>query len=65
MSILDYRRTSCNNCGHPSHCGVAIHKQVNGNSPIFNHRTSSSYEVCRSCICDECNKINNENKEKV
>ena len=43
--------TSCNNCGHPSHCGVPYKKEFcEGEAMIL---------VCSHCRCERCD--DNEN----
>ena len=38
--------STCKNCGHDSHCGVALTKVIdNENKEI---------EVCKQCSCSEC-----------
>ena len=36
----------CKNCGHESHCGVPLRKDVD--------RSGTEIEVCRNCRCDNC-----------
>lgn len=45
---------SCKICGHLSHCGTSLHKEIldGDNKPI-------TIKVCYSCNCKKC-----ENKEK-
>ena len=40
--------STCQNCGHPSHCGVRLQELtcVGG--------VESRIEVCPSCRCDKC-----------
>ena len=38
--------TRCKNCGHESHCGVPLRKDVD--------RSGTEIEVCRNCSCDNC-----------
>jgi hypothetical protein len=44
--------TSCNNCGHPSHCGVPCKEEFcAGEAMIL---------VCAHCRCDKCEVIDDE-----
>jgi len=36
----------CNNCGHESHCGTVLKKEVD--------KESGPIEVCKSCRCFRC-----------
>ena len=36
----------CKNCGHESHCGVPLRKDVD--------RSGTEIEVCKNCRCDNC-----------
>ena len=37
--------SKCKNCGHDSHCGSPLIKDVDGSGPI---------EVCKNCRCSQC-----------
>jgi hypothetical protein len=36
----------CQNCGHESHCGIPLRKDVD--------RSGNEIEVCKSCSCNNC-----------
>ena len=39
---------TCRNCGHESHCGVPLIKDVTG------FAETDRIEVCKSCKCERC-----------
>ena len=41
-------RSNCQNCGHPSHCGVKLQELtcIDG--------VDSRIDICPSCSCDKC-----------
>ena len=47
---------SCQNCGHGSHCGSTIYGNVNHNTNSNVNEEPGSYEICRSCRCENCTK---------
>jgi len=43
---------SCYNCGHKSHCGVPLKKEVNN---AWDKRLGE-IEVCKQCRCAKCDE---------
>ena len=37
---------SCTNCGHESHCGDILKKDLQGQGEAI--------EICKNCICELC-----------
>ena len=51
MSQLNYKPTSCKNCGHSSHCGKPYYREernYEGGHEII--------EVCKQCNCTKCER---------
>ena len=44
--------TRCQNCGHESHCGNSLKKEVNN---AWNKRLGEIV-VCKHCLCKLCTK---------
>lgn len=42
----------CQNCGHESHCGIPLWKEVKINDPFLGQ--NPSIKVCNHCRCDKC-----------
>jgi len=42
--------TSCRNCGHGSHCGAILKKDLDGNG--------EEIQVCTNCRCERCESEN-------
>ena len=42
----------CLNCGHPSHCGNKLYKDLRS---VWDKRLGQ-IEVCKSCRCNKCAK---------
>jgi len=40
----------CKNCGHESHCGIPLKKEM-----WDGERLPIEIEICKSCSCSECN----------
>jgi len=40
----------CNNCGHPSHCGVPLYED----SWSAYGKRLGRIEICKNCTCSEC-----------
>ena len=40
--------TSCRMCGHESHCGAILKKDLDGNG--------EEIQVCYSCLCELCDE---------
>ena len=46
VTVVEQVNGKCNNCGHNSHCGTPLIKEVDKeNGPI---------EVCKKCRCFKC-----------
>lgn len=63
MSFKDPRTSSmnnCQNCGHQSHCGTSLWKEVT-DYPIEQQTEYRQIEVCKHCRCKECSP--NDNKK--
>jgi len=41
----------CKNCGHDSHCGIALTKTID---QVISGGNDTQIEVCKSCRCDTC-----------
>ena len=52
MMAEDWGVIYCRNCGHPSHCGVALTKEHRGYSSEGG--IMGTIEVCKSCRCEKC-----------
>jgi hypothetical protein len=42
--------TSCRNCGHDSHCGTILKKDLQGEGEAI--------QICQTCRCERCNDEN-------
>ena len=42
--------TNCKNCGHGSHCGAILKKDLDGNG--------EEIQVCTNCRCERCESEN-------
>ena len=58
MSQLGYRPVSCQNCGHPQHCGGAYYMQVRDYGPIPDE--PRTIKACDSCRCVDCSNETNQ-----
>ncbi len=45
---MTYESVRCKNCGHESHCGTTLKKDLSGNG--------EEIQVCTSCRCEKCSK---------
>jgi len=45
---------SCQNCGHESHCGIALEKALDVREP------EEMTRVCNQCRCARCSKATDE-----
>jgi hypothetical protein len=48
MAQTEYKPTTCQNCGHYSHCGETLWKAVDHREP------EHEVKVCEHCRCKEC-----------
>jgi len=47
--------TKCRNCGHPSHCGIPLIKDVKTSAELDDgHSEIEKIEVCKYCRCGKC-----------
>lgn len=44
----------CQNCGHDSHCGTNKTAKADNSSYPDIADDPTSYEVCKTCRCDDC-----------
>ena len=45
----------CRNCGHESHCGVPLYKDLQQTSELDDgHVEMKQTEVCKKCRCKKC-----------
>ena len=44
-------KPTCRNCGHESHCGIPLFKDISIQAPEYK---SVPIEVCKKCRCDKC-----------
>ena len=44
---MPYESERCKNCGHESHCGVPLKKNLDG-------MHGEEIEVCKYCRCKKC-----------
>lgn len=51
-----YYSTTCNNCGHESHCGTKLYKSIKDNTTV---------EYAEICVCDSCRCVNCTGKQCV
>ena len=42
----------CQNCGHETHCGTALWKEMKVNDPSASE--TLNVKVCNHCRCDNC-----------
>jgi hypothetical protein len=42
--------TNCKNCGHGSHCGAILKKDLDGNG--------EEIQICTNCRCERCESEN-------
>ena len=47
----EIKMTSCQNCGHESHCGTSLWKEYRR---TYDHGPEGQYEVCKQCRCERC-----------
>ena len=47
--------STCNNCGHGSHCGVPLQREERDYDGSM-----YSIKVCNNCRCNQCQKEDNE-----
>jgi len=50
--------TNCQNCGHGSHCGSPLWKDV-VDYPSEQETEYRQIEVCKHCRCNECSPVDN------
>ena len=43
---MTYETVRCRNCGHESHCGTTLKKDLSGNG--------EEIQVCKYCRCKKC-----------
>ena len=47
--------TTCKNCGHSSHCGIPLIKDVRTHAELNDgHSETEQIEVCKKCCCKKC-----------
>lgn len=52
----EYKMTSCQNCGHESHCGTPLWKEYRR---AYDHGPEGQYEACKVCRCERCSNDQN------
>jgi hypothetical protein len=50
LSQINYKPTSCQNCGHPSHCKQALWLE----NKSYQDGGDYSYKACDMCRCVVC-----------
>ena len=50
--------TTCKNCGHSSHCGISLIKDVRIRAELNDgHNETEQIEVCKKCYCKNCTGV--------
>ena len=50
--------TTCKNCGHSSHCGIPLIKDVRTHAELNDgHSETEQIEVCKKCCCKNCTGV--------
>lgn len=53
--------TTCYNCGHESHCGTTLKKDL---WSVWDKRLGE-IEICKNCICEKCSKKEKEDEQEA
>ncbi len=49
--------TKCKNCGHDSHCGISLTKDIRTHAELNDgHSEIEQIEICKDCRCEKCTK---------
>jgi hypothetical protein len=60
--ITGYTSTSCRICGHESHCGGPLWKEVKDYA-CEQPASPRSIEICKHCSCSNCSPVELSNKK--